>query len=108
MGELFRDQGVSCNIITIAGTQCKLETLGLVADLSGGVVDIVSAKVRCLFSFLSNLFKSLFFCSKDLGTNFSVILADDLVATKVELKMLCHKVVSINMLKILSQCFCRV
>jgi len=42
VGQLARDSGVTVSVLGIAGSRCCLENLGKVADLTGGVVDLVN------------------------------------------------------------------
>ena len=71
VGAFARDNGVTVNVITIAGTDCSMENLGTVADASNGHVDIVDPL--------------------ELATNFSAILAEPPVATSVEIRFLLHE-----------------
>ncbi len=36
-----RNKGVACSVVAIKGSQCKMEVLGMLAEESGGEVDIV-------------------------------------------------------------------
>jgi hypothetical protein len=69
--ELARSHGVVVNIISIKGTECRLEKLGQVSDATGGKVEIVDPL--------------------NLASQFSSILAEKVVATQVTATLLVHK-----------------
>lgn len=64
-------KGVSVSIITIKGTDCKLGLLAEIADKTGGLVNIVDPL--------------------NLKNEFTSILDDQIIATKVSAKFLLHK-----------------
>eukprot|EP00826_Nyctotherus_ovalis_P001723 TRINITY_DN102_c0_g1_i1.p1 TRINITY_DN102_c0_g1~~TRINITY_DN102_c0_g1_i1.p1 ORF type:complete len:608 (-),score=168.84 TRINITY_DN102_c0_g1_i1:19-1842(-) len=71
IGALAKSKGVSISVVSIVASDCRLEMLSPLAGLTGG--DIV--KVDPL----------------DLGTDFANILAENVVASNVELRVNLHK-----------------
>ncbi|KNC53636.1 circularly permutated Ras protein 1 [Thecamonas trahens ATCC 50062] len=71
VGLYAREAGVTVNVITIDGTDCSVENLGIVTDATSGTVDVVDPL--------------------ELTSNFSSILAEPPVATAVEIVFLLHK-----------------
>uniref|UniRef100_A0A0B7ACB8 VWFA domain-containing protein n=1 Tax=Arion vulgaris TaxID=1028688 RepID=A0A0B7ACB8_9EUPU len=65
------EKGVTVSVITIGGTDCKLVHLGILADKTGGQVNIVDPL--------------------KLTEEFGSILADPVIATKVKATFLLHK-----------------
>ncbi|KAL5010281.1 hypothetical protein ScPMuIL_012586 [Solemya velum] len=70
-GNMGVEMGVMVSVISITGTDCRLSQLGRVADLTGGQVNIVDPL--------------------KLTEEFSTILADQIIATKVEATCILHK-----------------
>jgi hypothetical protein len=66
-----KDKGVNISVITIKGTDCKMENLGILADVTGGQVNIVEPL--------------------KLVTEFSSILTDEVIATHVSASLILNK-----------------
>ena len=71
LGEFAKNHGIVVNIITIKGEECNLESLGKVCDLTNGKVTRVNPE--------------------NIAQDFSNILKDEIVATKVEIKIRLHE-----------------
>jgi len=70
IGAYAKENGVTISVISIEGTDCNIENLGVLTDLTTGKVDIVNPL--------------------KLTTNFSSILANPIIATNVEVSFLLH------------------
>jgi len=66
-----KDNGVIINVISIKGTTCSMENLGILADTTGGQVDIVDPL--------------------ELTKNFHSILATPVIALRVRARLMLHK-----------------
>eukprot|EP00002_Diphylleia_rotans_P033061 TRINITY_DN69_c0_g1_i12.p1 TRINITY_DN69_c0_g1~~TRINITY_DN69_c0_g1_i12.p1 ORF type:complete len:615 (+),score=159.53 TRINITY_DN69_c0_g1_i12:58-1902(+) len=70
IGELAKESGVSVSVIGIEGSDCFMECIGKLADITGGYVNIVNPL--------------------NITTDFANILSDPLVATNVSIKLILH------------------
>lgn len=71
MGRFAQTHGITVNIISIEGAECRLEDLGKVAEQTGGEVTRVDPV--------------------QLTQNFATILANPIIATQVKAKIFLHK-----------------
>ena len=71
VGLIAKEKGIVISVITIKGEGCKMEYLGKLADLTNGNVNRVNPS--------------------EISNDFAAILKDEVVATKVNLKMRIHK-----------------
>lgn len=71
VGQIAQQAGVTINIVSIEGDECKIESLSKLAELTGGQVERVSPV--------------------SLTKDFANILAKPVIATKVEAKVKLHK-----------------
>jgi len=69
--EFAKSRGVVVNVLSIVGTECRIEKLGLVSDGTGGKVDMVDPL--------------------NLAQRFSSILSDKVIATNLTATLLVHK-----------------
>jgi Mg-chelatase subunit ChlD len=76
VGNLAKSAGTSISVVSIAGSGCCMEYLGIFADMSQGNVDIVQAT--------------------DLVSNFSSLLSTPTIATQVQATLLLHKALFIR------------
>eukprot|EP01092_Planopodium_desertum_P005534 TRINITY_DN231_c0_g1_i2.p1 TRINITY_DN231_c0_g1~~TRINITY_DN231_c0_g1_i2.p1 ORF type:complete len:749 (-),score=157.94 TRINITY_DN231_c0_g1_i2:44-2227(-) len=67
---LAKEHGIVINVVSIEGSECKMENLGTLSELTGGNVDIVNPIT--------------------LSTNFKNVLANPIVATGCSLRMITH------------------
>jgi len=70
IGTYAKENGVVVSVISIQGTDCRMENLGVLTDLTTGKVDIVNPL--------------------QLTTNFATILANPIIATNVEVSFVLH------------------
>ena len=78
-----KDLGVEISVVTMEGTHCSMENIGMLADKTGGNVDIVNPV--------------------ELAKNFHNILEETAIATNVSLKLVMHN----NLfLRFFYFCFC--
>jgi len=71
LGSLASEKGVDVSIVSIKGEGCRLETLGRVADITGGKVNVVDPL--------------------NITKEFGSILAEEIIATNVSASLLVHK-----------------
>eukprot|EP00051_Salpingoeca_urceolata_P026485 m.477459 g.477459 ORF g.477459 m.477459 type:complete len:771 (-) comp20851_c0_seq1:193-2505(-) len=71
VGQLAKDKGVTISVISIEGAECKLEHLGVAADMTGGDVERVNPLTL----------------SKEFGT----MLRNPVIATQVSVSMTVHR-----------------
>jgi hypothetical protein len=71
IGLIAKERGIVMSVITIKGEGCKMEFLGKIADVTNGNVTRVNPS--------------------EISNDFASILKDEVVATKVTLKMRLHK-----------------
>ena len=89
VAEFAKDRGVVINVISIKGTTCSMEILGLVADITSGEVDIVGEFV--LAYFVGSVANTAFIDPLLLTTNFHSILSIPVLAVNVHATILLHK-----------------
>jgi len=71
LGEYAKQHGVTVNIVSIIGDECNLDSLSMLAELTGGNVERVDPV--------------------SLTTNFANILSKPIIATNVKANVLLHK-----------------
>jgi len=71
LAHVSKQNGITINVIGIKGDSINMDTLGILADITGGEVDIVDPL--------------------NITNNFSSIMEDKLVATEVVVKLFLHK-----------------
>ena len=71
VGEQARDAGVQVSVLSIKGDEAGMENLGIVADATGGEVDIVDPR--------------------DMASKFSSLLENSVIALNVQARIVLHK-----------------
>jgi len=71
-----KESGVTVSVITIAGTECSMENLGKVADVTGGDVDIVDPL--------------------QISQNFANVINNPVIATNVRVTLVTHPAITFD------------
>ena len=71
LGEYAQTKGVTVHIVTFKGTECNIDGISMVSEMTNGEIERVDAS--------------------NIGDNFRDFLSRNVLATKVQLKVKLHK-----------------